>query len=426
MKILLLLFTLFLFIPFRAQVVFTDHFTGERLRYDYILTGNSQSTSIYDYRFVREPYWGGSTRNLIDTFHYGELLVEVYDSATNIILYSKGYSSLFKEWQLTKEAKLKELAFIESLVIPYPKYTIKIVLYERDSLLEFQLIHFSFFNPMQTGIPVCNHQERISVTNLLTSGDPNSNIDIAIISEGYTALEQQKFYDDTKRSIETFFSWLPYRNHHDSFNFYAVFTPSEESGSDIPGDSLWRNTVLNSSFYTFGSERYLTVSDIVHMREIVSDIPYDQICVMVNTEKYGGGGVYNSFTVFSAKNEFSGFLLMHEFGHAFAGLADEYYTSPTAYEDSIETSIEPYEPNITTRVNFQSKWADMISDTIPVPTPNCEKYRGTVGLFEGAMYRAKGIYRPAFDCAMKSKTCAEFCPVCQRAIERMILFNCGQ
>ena len=426
MRILLLSFIVFICSTGRAQVIYSDSFTKERLRYDYVIAGNSEYSCIYDQQFTREPYWGGSTINLIDTFRYGELLVEVSDSATGKLLYSRGYSSLFKDWQLTKEAKLKERAFTESLVIPFPKQAIEIVVFERDSLLYFQHLHSSYLNPQLSGIRACNRREGIVVHDLLNSGPSSNKVDIAIIGEGYTTSEMIVFVEEAKKSMETFFEWQPYKNYRDNFNFYAVFVPSDESGTDIPRDTVWRHTALNSNFYTFECERYLTIPDMICMREFVSEVPYDHVCVMVNTKKYGGGGVYNSFTVFSAKNELSGFLFLHEFGHAFAGLADEYYTSPIAYEDSVSTTVEPYQPNVTTRVNFQDKWEDMIPDTIPVPTPNCETYAGTVGLFEGAMYKAKGVYRPAFDCAMKSKTYTSFCPVCRRAIERMIRFNCAE
>ncbi len=410
----------------RAQVLFSDYFTGERLRYDYIITGDCQYMHIYDHQFIHEPLWGGSLVNLIDTFRYGELFVEVSDSVTGKVIYSRGYSSLFKEWQMVKEAKHKELAFIESLVVPFPKRTINLVIYERDSLSQFQAVHSTYIDPGSSSINEVNHRENIEIHNLMISGSYSNKVDIAIVSDGYKASEEAVFLNAAKKSMEYFFTWEPYKSLRNKFNFYAVFVPSNHSGTDIPSDSIWRHTVLNTSFCTFGSERYLTTSDISGLREIATEVPYDQLCVVVNTDKYGGGGVYNSFTVFSAENEFSGFLFLHEFGHAFAGLADEYYTSPTAYDDMMLTNIEPYQPNITTKINFQSKWEDMLNDTIPIPTPNCEKYAGAIGLFEGAAYQAKGFYRPAFDCAMKSKTCAHFCPVCRRAIGRMILFNCGE
>lgn len=416
---------LFMSLQGRAQVLYSEFFTGERLRYDYIVAGNNEYMQVYDHQFVHEPVWGGSKVNLIDTFRYGEMFVEISDSASGQVIYSRGFSSLFKEWQTVKEAKNRKLAFKESLIMPFPRQTVKLKIYERDSLLNFQQVHSTYLNPAITGIKYVNSREGITIRNLMISGLPPEKIDIAIISEGYTSAEEDFFLQAARRSMEHFFSWEPYKSLKDKFNFYAVFIPSLQSGTDIP-DSLWKSTAINTSFYTFGSERYLTTSDISGLREIASEVPYDQLCVLVNTEKYGGGGVYNSFTVFSAENEFSEFLFLHEFGHGFAGLADEYYTSPTAYEELAPVYIEPYQPNITTRVNFQSKWEDMIDDSIPLPTPNNEQYTNVTGLFEGAAYQSTGFYRPAFDCAMKSKTCKHFCPVCQRAIERMIRFNCGE
>ena len=410
----------------KTQVSFFNYFTGERLRYDYIVVGNNKEIHFFDNQYFKEPAWGGPIVNLIDTFRYGELFVEVSDSASGRVIFSRGYSSLFKEWQTVKEAKNRELAFVESLVVPFPINTVLLKIYERDSLSVFQSVHATYINPSLSYIKNANCREPVEIHKLFISGSSHNKVDVAIVAEGYTNSEKAVFLEDAGYFMESFFSREPYKSLRDKFNFYALFVPSNQSGTDMPNDTIWKNTALNSSFSTFGSERYLTVSNISELREMASEVPYDQLCVLVNTDKYGGGGVYNSFTVFSAHNEFSEFLFTHEFGHAFASLADEYYTSPTAYDEYITINIEPYQPNITTRVNFQSKWEDMLNDTIPVPTPNCEKYIGVVGLFEGAAYQAKGIYRPFYDCIMKSKTCIEFCPVCQRAIRNMIHFYCGE
>lgn len=426
MKIIPIFIFILFILPTKAQVLFSDYFTGERLRYDYIIAGNYEYTKVYDHQFVYEPQWGGSVKNLIDTFRYGELLIEVLDSVSSNIIYSKGYSSLFKEWQSVKEAKARERAFIESLVIPFPKKTIKLMVYERDSLSHFIPVHNTYFNPNSFLVQHANLCVGIKKYELMISGNPSNKIDMAIISEGYTAAEEDTFLHAAKKYMEYFFTWEPYKAYRNKFNFYAIFAPSPDSGTDIPGDTIWAHTALNTNFYTFGSERYLTTSNIMRLREVAMEIPYDQLCILVNTNKYGGGGIYNCFTVFSSGSQYSGFLFLHEFGHAFAGLADEYYTSPTAYDDIIVTNIEPYQPNITTLVNFETKWNDMVQDTVPIPTPNCKTYAGVIGVFEGAAYQAKGIYRPAYDCAMKSKTSHKFCPVCKRAIERMILFYCDE
>lgn len=424
MRIIPLFLVILIHLSSKSQGIFSDYFTGERLRYDYILAGNSKNIHVYDQDFIREPIWGGSKTNLTDTFRYGELWLEVTDSISGRILYSRGYSSLFKEWQMVDEAKSMERAFSESLILPFPGRTVEIEIYNRDSDSGFQSIHSVFFNPFLKSVINSNPPYGEDIRNLMITGPSDEKVDIAMIAEGYEVTQKDEFYRDAEKYRVKFFTWEPYRSYKDKFNFYAIFVPSGNSGTDIPGDSIWRNTAMNSSFYTFGNERYLTVSNMRTLREIASQVPYDQLCVLVNTDKYGGGGVFNSFTVFASKNEYSEFLFMHEFGHAFAALADEYYTSPTAYDDIIEIHIEPYQPNITTLIDFSSKWKDMIYDTIPLPTPNCKKYAGVVGVFEGAAYQAKGIYRPAYDCAMKSKACPEYCPVCRRAIERMILFYC--
>ena len=207
------------------------------------------------------------------------------------------------------------------------------------------------------------------------------------------------------------------------FNIYAVKTPSMESGTDIPGEHIYRNTLYNSTFYTFDISRYLTTSDLKTIHDMAAVVPYDQIFVLVNSPRYGGGGFYNFVTVCTSDNKLSSKVFVHEFGHGFAGLADEYYTSEVAYENYYNHKLEPWEPNLSTLVNFKSKWKELIDRDTPVPTPRDEKYSSKLGAFEGGGYTSKGIYSPMQDCRMKSNETAEFCPVCQQAIRDVILQN---
>ena len=213
---------------------------------------------------------------------------------------------------------------------------------------------------------------------------------------------------------------MVFKENKNKFNVLAIEAISEESGTDFPGENIWKNTVVNSNFYTFNSDRYLTTSDIKSMRNIASLVPYDNIIVLVNSKTYGGGGIYNFFSVVSSDNMFSEYVNVHEFGHAFAGLGDEYYDSDVAVENYYSFEKEPWEPNISNLKNFATKWKDLIEKDIPVPTPATEKYFKKVGAFEGAGYSAKGLYRPAYDCTMKSVSVNNFCPVCKRAIQQMI------
>ena len=218
------------------------------------------------------------------------------------------------------------------------------------------------------------------------------------------------------------FSYAPYDRYRESFNIRGVMAPSEESGCTMPGDKIYKNTVMRFSFWTFDSERYCMSTDNRDIRDLAGQVPYDQIYILVNTKKYGGGGIYNFYCSSASSNSFSSDVIIHEFGHGFAGLADEYYTDETGYDHMYNLAVEPWEPNITSLVDFSNKWGDMLDKKTPVPTPRDPKYEQTIGVFEGGGYEAKGMYSPHMDCLMKTFKGHEFCPVCQRAIERMILY----
>jgi hypothetical protein len=406
----------------KAQISYEEFFTSERLRYDYGIMGTADTTKMIDYNFYRESSWGGSLLNLIDTMRYGDFMLEVHDSVSDRLLYSRGYSTLFNEWKTIDEAITKERLFLESIVMPFPKNTIKISLLERDYNVQFTPIHSTYLNPVNKLIETKSSPINVDIKKMINNGPPASKVDIVILSEGYTAEQKYKFFNDAERFKSVFFRWKPYDELSRHINIYAVFSESDETGTDIPTDSLWVSTTLNSHFNTFNTERYLTTEDIYRVRDLLADVPYDQICILVNTNQYGGGGIYNYFTLFTSDHKDSEFLFQHEFGHAFAALADEYFTSEVAYNEMFNLEKEPYQPNITTLIDFGSKWKNMVPDTVPVPTPNIQRYSGVVGVFEGAGYSAVGIYRPYYNCSMKSVTPNAFCPVCRKAIKQMILF----
>lgn len=424
-RILLLIFFILTISLTYAQDKFAEFFTGERLRIDYSLEGNATTLKVIEECFYREPQWGGSTINLIDTFFYGEMRVELCDSASGAIIYSRGYSTLFQEWQTTDEAKAKDSIFKETLLLPFPTKTVRIDLLTRNSL-NFQNTHSFYFNPERTRVEPNRLAGPYKPKQIKKSGPSSNKLDIVMIAEGYDASEKKVFQKKAKELLTQFLNWVPYSEYSEAVNFYTLFVPSEESGVDDPIDSICINTALDCSFNTFGSDRYLTSTDMRSVYDLAANIPYDQLCILVNTPKYGGGAIYNSFTVIGAESECAEFLFLHEFGHAFASLADEYYTSSVAYEEYFKLETEPYQPNITTLIDFEHKWEDMIQDTIPIPTPDTSLYNNTIGVYEGAGYSAKGIYRPYRTCAMKDKSTTYFCPVCQRAIADMIKFYSDQ
>lgn len=416
------LFLFFLFtISLFSQINFDDYFYDKTLRLDYYHTGNHENDFYSFEELIEEPYWGGSKTNLIDIFNYGAYKFEVYDEASKKLIYSRTYTTLFKEWQTTEEAKHTTRSFTESIVFPFPKNNVLVKFYGRDSKhnlikkFEYPVDPSNYFIKKERR----HEHEKFPVH---TSGDPSVKVDIVIIPEGYTMQQMDQFKTDCEKFAGYLFNSSPFRENKDKFNIWGVSAPSQDSGTDVPADNVWKKTILNSSFYTFDIERYLMTYDNKSVRDVAANAPYDQIYILVNTDKYGGGAIYNYYSVCVNTNRFEEYLFVHEFGHGFASLADEYYTSEVAYIDFYPLDVEPLDPNLTTLVDFDLKWKHLVEEGTPVPTPSTEEYKDKVGAFEGGGYVEKGVYRPMQDCTMKSISVDNFCPVCSNAIVEMINF----
>ncbi len=405
-----------------AQSKFSKYFHEDKLRFDYSISGDSEKANIQSRAFYLDKNWGGSLINSIDTFLYGELLLEVFDSATNKLIYSRGYSTLFKEWQTIDEADTTKREFLESVIMPFPKNTVKIEISERRFDLSFKDLFSTYFNPKKSAVLLKKTPDFVVTREIIHNGRASSKLDLVFLSAGYQKGDSTKFFSDVNRTVQALFKWDPYSKYKQSINVYATFVSSDHISVCDQKDSIVQKDIIQVNFNTFNSERYLTTEDIQGVRDVLCGVPYDQICIIANSNKYGGGGIYNFLTFFTADNEYSEFLFHHEFGHGFVALADEYYSSLVPYTSFVKMEYEPYEPNITTRIEFNKKWEAMVSDTVPIPTPNSTLYSGVIGLFEGGAYSSKGVFRPYFDCTMKSKIDNAFCPVCQKAIEHMILF----
>jgi hypothetical protein len=423
MKLNLIL--LILFFPFLStgQVEFDEFFTENALRFDFLLGGNAQNVNVYPQQMKQEPHWAGSKTNLTDTFNFGTYRFRVFDVKTGKLLYSKGFSTLFQEWQTTAEAKEKDRTFYQAAIFPFPKNKVRLEIDARQWEGNFKTIYQTEIDPEDYFI-LKENPAPFQTVNIIENGQPENKVDVVILPEGYTRSEMEKFLEDARRVTGYLFEEEPFKSEKESFNVRAVLTPSEDSGTDIPGENIYRNTFYNSTFYTFDVPRYLTTSDMKTIYDGAANVPYDHIYILVNTERYGGGGFYNFFNVCSSDNQLTRQVFVHEFGHGFAGLADEYYSSDVAYEDFYNLEIEPWEQNITTLVQFDKKWKKMVPQDVPVPTPRKAKYSKTVGVFEGGGYMAEGIYSPVMDCRMKSNAAKEFCPVCQSAIREVIKFHC--
>jgi len=412
---------LFLSLSLSAQVLFDEHFTDRTMRFDFMLAGNSTSTKVFPVSVREEPFWGGSLTSLTDKFGYGNFRYDIYDAASNTLIYSRGFCTIYQEWQSTAEAKLMERTFHEVATFPFPKNKVNFVLSIRGRDGLFTRLYETVIDPTSYFI-TREKPEAVMASRIYGSGDPHTSLDIAFIAEGYTRGEMEKFRADVKRMADFLFAEAPFDKYQDRINIWAVEALSQESGTDVPGEGIYVNTALSASYYTFDVDRYLTTQDIRRVNDFAAAAPHDQIIVLINSPRYGGGGVYNYYSAVTSDHQYTPQVLTHEFGHGFAGLADEYYSSEVAYEEFYPLDVEPWEPNITTKVNFDAKWKNLIAKSVPVPTPNNKRYMGVTGLFEGGGYSATGIYRPSFDCRMKSNQAETFCEVCQDAIEEMILF----
>src|SRR5690554_1033195 len=420
-RYLFLFLSCFLFLS--GKTLNDTYFYPHSFRFDFLLGGNASEVKVYPQQMKQEPFWGGSRSQFIDPHNYGTYRYKIIDSESNEVIYSRGFSTLFQEWQTTAEAKVTDRMFYHCLVFPYPKQKFKLKIEARQWSGEFRSLFNSEIDPYDYFIinePVHTYE----AFDVLLNGDSENKVDLVILAEGYLQEEKKKFVDDAQRISGYLFNEEPFKSRKNSFNIRAVFTPSLDSGTDIPGEGIYNNTTFNSTFYTFNIDRYLTASDMKAIHDAAANVPYDYIYVLVNSNRYGGGGIYNFLNVCTSDHPLSGEVFIHEFGHGFAGLGDEYYSSSVAYEGFYNIETEPWEPNLTTLVNFKSKWASMVYDTVPVPTPRNLKYSETVGVFEGGGYQTKGIYSPYINCRMKSNDAKGFCPLCIKAIQSVIDFHC--
>ncbi len=408
--------------PAAGSERFDAWFQDRTLRFDYFHTGTRTGESISLDAFRIEPGgWAGTRAHLIDTSAWGKYRLVVRDAATEETIFTRAFSTLFGEWQTTGEAGQISRTFHESVQMPLPRRRALIVLESRRADNAFVEIFRTECDPASHRIAQTGPPEGVRVLDIEVHGPPSEKVDLVFLGDGYAAREGEKFRRDVRRFTERLFRFEPFASHRSRFNVRAVEHFTRVSGVTEPRKGIWRDTPAGSSFNTFDTERYLTTLENRKVRDLASAAPHDRILVMVNSSRYGGGGIHDFFAVFTSDNEYSGYVMVHEFGHAFAGLGDEYYTSEVAYNEFYPAGVEPWEPNITALVpEGRPKWAARIPPEVPVPTPAREEFAGVVGAFEGAGYAAKGLFRPALDCQMFSKGDAPFDPVCSAAIRSVI------
>jgi hypothetical protein len=457
-------------LPLFSDNFFQTYFTEQALRIDFYQAGNKDQETIIIDELYLENHWAGNPSNLIDTLNLGHYLFNVYSTRTNQLIYSYGFGTLFMEWQTTSEAYAGSNKVMGgSIRMPFPRDSVEIRFFNRDSLNTFsQLIDQFIVDPSSNNINRENRANGIKIISIQQSGPIDKMIDLAILGEGYTPEESETFEDDVNSATEILFSVEPFKSYRNRFNIYGLLRTSKESGVDDPSSELYVNTAMNFTFNTFGSDRYLMSTDYISINDITSAVPSDVILIIINTEKYGGGGIYNLYSSTAIHNTYTKNIILHEMGHSFGGLGDEYYTSDIAYHDFYPTHLEPWEPNLTILSDLKKlKWNHLLSRGISIPTSwSQEKYdagadrylkllneynqsiddadkkkklrleyqdsvrlfferhkqKNKIGAFEGGGYKAKGIYRPALDCIMFSNRIQEYDLVCQKAIEKRIIF----
>ena len=400
---------------------FTAFFEEKSLRMDYLFTGDATTQEISLDKLSSWEGWAGRKHRLGELPLEGNGQVEVSDEATGQIIYRTSFSSLFSEWLSTDEAQTTRRSFEATFLVPYPKQPVKV----KVSLLNARHEVMSAMTHRVDPKDILIHAMGQRITPhkyLLKSGNPDRCVDVAICAEGYTADEMELFYKDAQVACDALFDHEPFKSMKSRFNIVAVASPSLDSGVSVPRLGEWKQTAFGSHFSTFYSDRYLTTLQVKSIHDALAGIDYEHIIILANTDEYGGGGIYNSYTLTTAHHPMFRPVVVHEFGHSFGGLADEYFYDNDVMTDTYPLDIEPWEQNITTQVNFDSKWKDMLPKGTPNPTPVNQKEKYPVGVFEGGGYSAKGIYRPAYNCRMRTNENPEFCPVCQRALRRLIEF----
>jgi hypothetical protein len=453
--------------------MYDTHFTSTTMRIDYYRIGTEGQEQITIDKVYEESVWPGSKVNLLDTLNLGDCLIKVNDQRSDTLLYSRGYSTIFGEWQTTDEALHKTWkTFHETFRFPYPKQTVVIHFYRRDKfvaegkMMEFREIFSTVIDPNSLAAVNREHRQNwYKVSDVMVNGPTDQKVDILILGDGYAKRDLDKFRKDAHHFTKTLFLYQPFKKHEKDFNVRAIEVISEDSGIDKPDKNIWKKTSLGTMYNMFGSARYVLTEDNKSVRDIAGAAPYDFITILVNDNRYGGGGIFNLYTTCFTTAVKAGqewemdYVYVHEFGHCFGGLGDEYYSSQVSYIDFYPKGIEPWEPNITRAHSIGNlKWSNFVTPGTAIPTPwrkveydSIEAIRGKLdrlatdyyekrdslqkslneilkdpkcfgilGAFEGAGYTTKEMYRPAIDCKMFAWNPVDFDPVCSAAIEKMI------
>ena len=445
---------------------FDSSFVDRTMRVDYFHTGGLGSEILGLDQVVADGRWAGSRTRLVDDLNLGKYLFEVIDRQTNRVIYSRGFASIYGEWETTPESRAVSRTFHESLRFPWPRDPVQVVLNKRDQANSFREIWSTMIDPDSRFVNPADREPMGDVWPLVEHGPPSEKVDLLVIGEGYTSPELAKFHDDARRLVDALFAEEPFRSRKQDFNVWGLDLSSSESGVTRPRAGQFRRTALSAEYNIFDSERYVLTYDNRSLRDAASAAPYEFLAILVNETQYGGGSIFNVQAAAAADTVFAEYVFVHEFGHHFAGLADEYYNFDVAYETGAASRPEPWEPNVTALHNPASlKWGDLVEADTPLPTPWDKKafetdrnaaqserrslraerapeseldrlfaeqmeretallasmlHAGEVGAFEGASYEPVGLFRSEIDCIMFTRNPVGFCRVCRRAIDRVI------
>ena len=413
------------YIPDNTTVAYNDFFTENTMRFDFHHSGDSKNEMYHFDKVIREGIWAGSRNALINPFNYGEQMFRIIDSATGNVIYKNNYCTLFNEWQTTPEATVTDRSFPESVIFPEPKENFIIEFYARNKVSKIwekkysQAVNVKSYDIVPGNMPYENNDIHIG-------GSIANSLDIVLLPDGFTETEKDKFMEACKMWSDALFSYAPFTQNKNRINIRAVWAPSKEKGIDKPGIGKWVENLLGTRFFTFGSERYQMTEEFQKVRDVAACAPYESIFILTNTDKYGGGGIYNFYGLGSAgKTGRTGEVYVHEFGHSLMGLGDEYIEKGNTVSALYPEGKEPWEANLTRFVDFNGKWEDKIAEGTPIPTTVAEgstEKDWVIGAYEGGGYLEKGVYRGWPECMMKALT--EFCPICQEAISKYLDYIC--
>lgn len=405
-----------------SAVEYAECFADSTLRIDYIMGGNAAESRILLKSMKKMPGWYGRRGNLDKLPVLGNGTVTVTDSLSGDTIYRHSFSTLFNEWQATDEARNTSKSFENSFLVPLPLHAAYITTELLNNRHERVAANTHLYSSDDILVSRKINDHPAPYHYIYKGGDPKDAIDIVILAEGFRKEEMPEFNAKALETMDALFSHEPFKSRKEDFNIVVLETPSNDSGMSVPRNNVWKNTAFDSSFDTFYSARYLTTGNVFRVYDAAEHVPFEHIIILANSPVYGGGGIYNSYELTTTGHDKFRPVVVHEFGHSFGGLADEYFYEGDVMEDSYPFDVEPWEPNITTLVEFDSKWKDMLTDGTAVPTPVKQASEYPVGVYEGGGYSSKHVYRPADHCRMRDNETTDFCPVCQRALSDMIDF----